>query len=327
MKSTMINQEHIEGRLYDHTLELKTVQNKESKNFGKTFIAGDISIAVDEEGLNIIDVHFTYVTNTTTSGKNNPTFSTLEKIINQGSKWIDVGPESATLLSINNTTIALREFFDDQDQLISTIRNEGGFVSIVNALNPVETRNTFTADMIITKTKFVEANPERGIDKDYLVLHGAVFNFRKALLPVEFVVRDPNGIEYFQSIDYSEPFFTKVTGRINNITTQIAKTEDTAFSGTIVKYVNRNIREWEVLYARKEPYEFGLDNTLTMEELKIAQQNREVVLAEELKRQKEYRANKNIVQSAPTNNFTALNKLAAMPGMNISVSSSTDYDF
>ena len=42
------NKEHIEGRLYQHSLELKTVQNSQSANFGKQFIAGNVDIATDE---------------------------------------------------------------------------------------------------------------------------------------------------------------------------------------------------------------------------------------------------------------------------------------
>ena len=49
-----INKEKIEGRLFSHTLELKTVKDQNSANFGKEFIAGTVEIAVDEDGLNVI---------------------------------------------------------------------------------------------------------------------------------------------------------------------------------------------------------------------------------------------------------------------------------
>ena len=42
-----INTEHIEGRIYQHDLAVKTVQNQQSSNFGKEFIAGNLDIAVD----------------------------------------------------------------------------------------------------------------------------------------------------------------------------------------------------------------------------------------------------------------------------------------
>ena len=61
------NTQHIEGRLYQHNLEIKTVKNQTSENFGKEFISGTMDIAVDEAGLNVLQVHFTYVTPTTNS--------------------------------------------------------------------------------------------------------------------------------------------------------------------------------------------------------------------------------------------------------------------
>jgi galactokinase len=75
------NVEHIEGRVYQHTLELKTVQNKESANFGKEYIQGSVEVAVDDAGLNIIPVNFVFVTETTKKGGKNKTYSELQKVM------------------------------------------------------------------------------------------------------------------------------------------------------------------------------------------------------------------------------------------------------
>ena len=75
----MINATHIEGVLYQHDLELKT-SGENSKNPGTEFIAGNIEIATDDAGINIVPVHFTYVTATTAKGKVNDTFNTLKKL-------------------------------------------------------------------------------------------------------------------------------------------------------------------------------------------------------------------------------------------------------
>ena len=79
----MINTERIEGRVYQHNLTIKTVQNQTSANFGKEFISGQLEVAVDEEGLNIIPVHYTYVTETTSAGNKNATYANLKKIIDE----------------------------------------------------------------------------------------------------------------------------------------------------------------------------------------------------------------------------------------------------
>ena len=77
----MINTERVEGRIYQHNLVKKTVQNQASQNFGKEFISGNIEVAVDEEGLVVIPVHFTYVVETTNSGNKNPSFTTIDNSI------------------------------------------------------------------------------------------------------------------------------------------------------------------------------------------------------------------------------------------------------
>ena len=76
-----LNRERVEGRIYQHNLVIKTVQNQTSANYGKEFISGNLEVAVDEEGLNVIPVHFTYVVETTSSGAKNATYSNLKKII------------------------------------------------------------------------------------------------------------------------------------------------------------------------------------------------------------------------------------------------------
>ena len=43
-----INNEKIEGRIYQHNLTIKKVQNQTSANFGKEFISGDIEVAATD---------------------------------------------------------------------------------------------------------------------------------------------------------------------------------------------------------------------------------------------------------------------------------------
>ena len=65
---------------------LKTVQNTESKNFGKEFIGGTLDIQTDDEGCNIVTVNFTYVTEMTAKGTKNATFAVLKNIIDGNMK-------------------------------------------------------------------------------------------------------------------------------------------------------------------------------------------------------------------------------------------------
>lgn len=211
----MINTERIEGRVYQHNLTIKTVQNQTSANFGKEFISGNLEVAVDEAGLNIIPVHYTYVTETTSAGNKNATYANLKKIIEEGKTWIANGKDEAQKVRID-TAIALNDFYTGQDnsELVSVKTNEGGFVTLVNELCPENERNTFSADMVITGVKEVEANPERDEDA-YVTVKGAIFNFRNALLPVEFTIRHKDGMKYFLDLEVTNaaPVFTKVQFR------------------------------------------------------------------------------------------------------------------
>ena len=162
-----VNTEHIEGRVYQHELVLKE-SGPQSKNPGTIYIAGTLDVAVDEEGLNIIPVHFTYVTEIYKSGKTNATFGELRKIIEGGKTWIADGKDEATKIKID-ASIALNDFYNQEDVFVSTKVNEGSFVTIVNELCPENERNTFSTDMVITGVSRVEADKERHIDADIVV--------------------------------------------------------------------------------------------------------------------------------------------------------------
>lgn len=294
------NSERIEGRVYQHSLTVKTVQNQTSPNFGKEFIAGDIEIAVDEAGLNVIPVHFTYVTPTTSSGAENRTFSVLKKIIDGGKTWITNGKDEALKVRID-TAIALNDFYTQDGTLVSTKKNEGGFVSIINGeLAPENERNTFTVDMLITAVNRIEKNEEKNINEDFVTVRGAIFNFRNELLPLDFLVRNADGMKYFEDLGVTgaEPLYTKVWGRINCGTILNEVKEDSAFGESAVRTYERKIREWVITGTAKVPYEFGDENVLTADEVTKAQQDREVMLAETKKRSEEYRASKSTADNA-----------------------------
>lgn len=294
------NKERIEGRIYQHDLVIKQVQNQNSDNYGKDFIAGNIEIAVDDAGLNVIPVHFTYVTEITSSGKKNATFTALKKIIDEGKTIVSNGIDEAIKVRVD-TALALNDFYTQDDTLVSVKVNEGGFVSIVNELGVENERNTFSADMVITGVSRTEADEEKNIKEPFLTVRGAIFNFRGALLPLDFIVKNPQGMKYFEDLGVSnaEPIYTKVWGRINCETKTTVVQEESAFGEAAVKTYERKTKEWVITGTAKVPYEFGDEEVLTADELTKAMQDREVMLAETKKRSEEYRAQKAANTTAP----------------------------
>ena len=55
------NQETIEGRIYSHDLAIRKVENQKSENYGKEFINGKLDVATDDAGMNVVQVHHSYV--------------------------------------------------------------------------------------------------------------------------------------------------------------------------------------------------------------------------------------------------------------------------
>jgi len=304
------NTERIVGRIYQHDLTVKQVQNQASENFGKDFIAGNIEVATDEECLNVIKVHFTYVTPTNKSGSENRTYTVLKKIIDENKTITSVGKDDATKVRID-TALALNDFYNQNDELVSAKTNEGGFVTIINDLGEPKERNRFTVDMVITNVQHVDKDEEKNIDEHVLV-RGAIFNFRNDLLPVEFKVENPDGMKYFEDLGAtnSNPIYTKVWGDIVSETTTTTQEVESAFGEAAVRTYRNTSKKWVITGTAKVPYDFGDENILTADELTKAAQNREVYLADVKKRAEEYKASKAASTPAPQAAATTATKTA-----------------
>lgn len=298
----LVNKTHVEGYVYQHTLELK-VSGPNSAHPGTEFISGNLDVVTDDAGVNVVTVHFTYVTAVTGSGKPNATFNTLKDIIDGkiGSVMGD-GADNAGKVTIDSA-IGLNEFYTDRngkEELVSAKRNEGGFVHVVPAINEDEkTRNTFETDIVITTVTYIEEDPDKDLPEKATV-KGAIFDFRGALLPVEFSVLNPNAISYFLGLEASpkNPVFTKVKGRQVSETIVKKITEESAFGDPSVREVKNTRKDYVITWAAKEPYTWDDENTMTAQQLIDAMAAREVYLAGVKQRQDEYKASKNAAPSA-----------------------------
>lgn len=296
------NKSHIEGYIYEHSLERK-VSGQNSKNPGTTFISGNLSIATSENCLNVVTVHFSYVTPTTKNGGANATFTVLDNIINGTARSVmEHGKEKAAKVRVDSA-IGLNEFYTDRNgttELVSTKRNEGGFVHLVDALNEDEkARNTFECDMLITNVVRIEANEEKQIPEKVNV-KGYIFDFRKAIMPVDFVATNPNAMNYFEGLGASskEPVFTKVWGRQISETISRQVKEESAFGEDLIKTVESVRKEFLLTGANKEPHLWDDESTITADEVKKALADRETYLASVKQRQDEYQASKNQAKAA-----------------------------
>ena len=298
----IFNATHIEGPVYQHSLELK-VSGPGSKNPGTEFISGNHEIATDNAGVNIVPVHFTYTTATYgKSGKTNETFNTLKNFIDGVYKTImKDGADQATKVRIDSA-IDLNEFYSDRngtEELVSVKRNEGGFVHVVSAIDEDENkRNTFDCDIVITNVREIEADEEKNIPEK-AIIKGAIFNFRNDLLPVEFSVVNPNAIDYFVNLGatQSSPVFTRIKGKQISETIVRRIEEESAFGEASVREVKNTRKDYVVTWAAKETYLWDDESSITAAEFKECIANRETTLATLKQRNDAYKASKG--QTAP----------------------------
>lgn len=303
MAKKMINTTHIEGLLYEHKLELRESGPK-SKNPGTKFIMGTIDIATDDACTNVVSIHFTYVTEKTAKGSTNATFTTLMNIIEgKFGSVMEHGQNKAVKLRIDSA-LALNEFYTEKngvEELVSTKRNEGGFVHVADSLNEDETvRNTFKCDMLITGVKEVEADEEKGLPAKAIV-RGAIFDFRNSLMPVEFSAVNPNAIKYFVGLDASNanPTFTCVWGRQVSETIVKKIVEESAFGEASVREVKNTRKDFVITGASKETYMWDEEGVLTAAEVAEMVAARETYLATMKQRQEEYKAQKAAEAATP----------------------------
>lgn len=255
--------------------------------------------------MNILTVHYTYVPTTTKAGGENRTFSSLKRIMDEDKSIVTVGHDSAMKIRCT-PAIALNDFYPQgQDELVSQVRNEGGFVTILNDLAPegIE-RNKFTVDALITNINRTD-DDEQGT---HATMRAAVFNFRGDILPVTFTLRSEDAISYFENLEPSgsEPIFTKIWGKIVSRTEIQKSEEESAFGEPSVDVKQRRVREWVVTGAAKETYEFGPGCVLTPDDIKQALANREIALADTKKRSEDYYNSRNtasVASAIPQGNF------------------------
>jgi hypothetical protein len=258
---------------------------------------GTVSLATDNAGVNVVPVHFTYVTATTAKGGANATFGVLKDIIDGklGSVMAN-GADNAAKLRIDSA-IGLNEFYTDRngkEELVSAKRNEGGFVHTCAQLAEDEkTRNTFETDIVITGVKRIDADEERKTPEKVIV-KGAIFDFRKSLMPVEFSVLNENAMAYFEGLEASSknPVFTKVKGRQVSETITRTITEESAFGDASVREVKSSRKDFVITWAQKEPYVWDDEETITAAEMTDAMSARQTYLATVKQRQDEYKASK-----------------------------------
>ena len=262
-KTNWINNVHVEGYVFNHTLQQRVAQRT-----GITYISGEINVATDNKAMNVVPVRFIYVTEKYSQSKqDNPNYAVLTQIMNDNRTFEAVGT-SAMKVRIDGS-IYVDDFFTAAGQLASPKRIQASFIHFMNDGQEIAAQPTkFETEMLIENVEYKENN-----NGDYLDVKGYVFNFRGDILPVSFSARSAQAIKYFQAQDY--PMLTKVWGKIDSTTIERKVEVESAFGDPAVNVTTQTLRFWEITGASPAPMEYPSDGILTDDEVvaKLAERN------------------------------------------------------
>ena len=265
----MINKTHVEGFLYESTLE-----EKDSKSTpGSKYISGKLSVKIAENNIIAVEIFENEVTK---AGKRNQKYDKLLSLIGANS-IVSTGDENAVCLKIDSA-LSLNDWYP-QGELVSTLRNFNGFINFLSA-GEVKPQATFQADMLIVATMDDMDRDENGdfVPNGGLKVKGYIFDFADRIMPVEFLVENKAGVEYFRDMETNT--FTKVWGKQVTQSETVEKVEESAFGDDkVVEYTNTR-RKFLITGTNKEPYMFGEEGILTVQEVQDAIANRNVYLAD-----------------------------------------------
>lgn len=302
-----VNEVNIEGIIYQFELAEKEVTDSSKATFGKKYIQGNIDIATDADGLNVVTWYCVY------AAEGNRTYSALKDIMTNGKTFILDGPEAATKIKIDKATLSLNDWYDKDDNLVSNQRVSGGFVNIISVLSP-KVGAKWKADIIIkraTRIEATETSPER-----VKIAGAAIDDYRKTILPMEFETENPEAMDYFESLEASEsnPIFINMWGKVVSVTERRIKKTASVFGGddaADVDYSERKVKKL-LITGCAEPYEEGSE-FLTPEEFTQFVQNRNLQLAEQKRQRDEYKAKKAASTPAPAASVPTAGPSAAAP--------------
>ena len=204
------------------------------------------------------------------------------------------GADKAVKVRID-CALNLNEFYNDQDQLVSAKRNEGGFIHVVEGplAEKEEVRNTFKVDMVITNVTHIDADEERELPEKAIV-KGCIFDFRGALLPVEFTAINPGAIAYFESLEASKanPVFTNLWGQqCSNVVVKRTVIES-AFGDDQVRETRYPRKDFVITGSLRVPYEWDTEETITSEEFGKMCADRATLVATKKQERDAYKAAK-----------------------------------
>lgn len=266
---------------------------------GKIYYRGNLNIStsVDNPGTEVTQVNFPYIEEGTDC------FSLVEKMIRNKMTIKESGIEEAMKVCcypvLSKNEYFSMKFKDEEGNPGFSSRPQLEAFSFYEneTLNDVKSkRNRFSVDALITGVKKEEGSDAEGIEPK-AILHCGIFTTRKEgevqkvkLIPFDFPVYDIGGINYFTNtlkISDTTPVFTRLVGDVKVTVEEPSKPtvsddDEVGAFGEEEEYkvtpTSKTTREFVIINARKTPYTFGTEDSLTVEDVKNMMKDREIML-------------------------------------------------
>lgn len=179
-----------------------------------------------------------FATKLTTKGMPNPAYQSLMDLGTYNSIQ-DVGYDKADNIRVTGGSIGENAYVSKNGTLVDNYRINGSFVSKTNTSDAA----TFIIDIFI-----LDMHPEVDRDDDptgRLVVRGAIVQYGGKLDVVEFIVEDPNNVDYIEK-NWNEGDTVTVKGRIRATSVEIKSSGASSSWGEDVpddttKYINELI--------------------------------------------------------------------------------------
>ena len=283
----MVNKTVIEGFLVEKDLKAGTAEKT-----GIDYVSGKLHIETSPGNVVAVEV---FESEKTKAGSLNQKYATLKGIYDNAKARHDGADQPTTLRVVS--ALGTNDWFNKEGELVSSLINRGGFVSVTSQIAP---KAEFETDVVI-RSVVPELRNEQETGR--AIVNAIVFDYANKALPAKFVVDNPKGVEFFQNLDPNT--FTRVWGTQVNSTIVNERTEESAFGDAKVVKSSYSRKEFVITGAQTEAYD---EEQLTSDELNQSIQARNVAIAELKARNEAYQSSKTSTPAAATTSTKAAPK-------------------
>jgi hypothetical protein len=267
------NKVFVEGIVSEVNFEVKQID-------GKDAITGDIVIQVSENEICTLDV-FSYKLKK--DGSENAVFKGLCTVKDEYKSIAKVGVEEADRVRISGAKIVVNDFYNNAGVLKSDIKVQTNFINRLKAGEELNPKATFEVETFIHKI-YDHVDTKTSEVTGYKVISGLVPIYDGKIVPMEFIVKDPEIVQGIESL-YEPGQTVRLYGDVN-IAVTTTKTIVPVAIGKPKEVINTITTRELIVTGGSEPYLEDNPNSFNVETVKNAMAIRTEAL-EELKNKKD----------------------------------------